>query len=187
MNPFEGWVVDGGQIGRAATDAEAQAMLRHADALFKPVICLLRWTGLRPWQIRELRWADVNLGEATLRTYYQNRRRLIVPLAPVAVRLLRWLLNHQPAESDGRVYVFVNRKSGQWSKHALFNRLKLLRDKCGLPDDVRLYGKGLGTRAVINGVEVQVRYVAKIEKPDTPAEPVVRRRLRALVSKGGAA
>lgn len=53
-------------------------------------------------------------------------------------------------------WVFTNSFGGQWTTHALTKTIWKLRDKLGLPDDVRLYGcrHGFASQAIVNGVDV---------------------------------
>jgi integrase len=94
-NPFKGASFRAGQPRREMTAEEYRTILRHAPTMLKHVLIMLRYTGMRPCELRELRWSDIDWDRRvimlkehkTSHTQLEPKPRLI-PLTPKVWRLL---------------------------------------------------------------------------------------------------
>jgi integrase/recombinase XerD len=156
-NPFAGVGFRRGKGGRDLTRHELASLLRAAGRDLRRVIVFLLLTGMRPKELRELLWDQVDLAgkvivqrehktEATLRDY--RPRKVYLPAA--AVRMLRRLKARQWSFQE---FVFTDDQGRPWRKDDLCKRIRLLRRRVGLAEDVKLYGcrHFFGTRAVTRG------------------------------------
>lgn len=157
-NPFLGVAYPAGGNGRDMTNAEFQMLLRVAGPMFRRILVFLRYSGARPVELRRLEWeqisqeiqAAVQKVHKTSRTSKRPRRILLVP---VLLKLLAWIKRHQKYPSR---YVFLNARGGQWKKRALCQHMERIREKAGLPADLKLYSArhAFGTNAIMNGVDI---------------------------------
>lgn len=157
-NPFEAISGRQGRRGRDLTDAEFRSLLRAAPVHFRRVLVWLRWSGMRPVEMRRLEWAQVREElSAILQEEHktadagdESLPRKIV-LNRCMVKLLAWLRRRG---AKGR-WVFLNSRGGQWQRAALCKMLRHVRRKAGLPKACKLYGcrHSFGTGAILNGVD----------------------------------
>ncbi|MGA2257957.1 MAG: site-specific integrase [Thermoguttaceae bacterium] len=179
-NPFRGVAQRPGEARRPMTDQEFRALLRAtgpkrptgrkqakrrhrptAGERFRQVLFFLRYTGARPGEMASLTWEDVNLEAGvivlrkhkTIRTQRTPRPRVIL-LVPAVVKLLRRVRQQQ---SPGAKRVFLTARATPWDRWNLGHRMRRLRDRADLPDDVKLYGlrHRFGTQSVVNGVDIK--------------------------------
>lgn len=108
-----------GMRERVADRHEQAAILRAADRRFRLFLVIQRHTIMRPGELRQLRWRDVDLERRVirLRSFKAKERRRdrlrerCVPLDRYAVRILSAMRrNRQPAKDDP---VFPNRRGCQ--------------------------------------------------------------------------
>lgn len=179
VNPFLGVRHQPGQPRRPMTDDEFRQLVRatatrrsssgkprHRNRLtpgrrFRQVLFFLRYTGTRPSEMSKLTWDEVDLERQvivigkhkTTRTQRTFRPR-VIPLVPLVVRLLRRIRQQQ---APGTEHVFLTARETPWNRHSLGLRIRRLRKKAGLPDDVVLYGirHQFGTRSIVNGVDLK--------------------------------
>jgi integrase len=179
-NPFKGITQRPGEPRRPMIDREFRALL-HATGpkrpsghkrikhrrrptpgqRFRQVLFFLRYTGARPGEMSSLTWQDVDLERAvvvlrkhkTVRTQRSPRPR-IIHLVPLVVKLLRRIKQQQTPEAK---HVFVTARKTPWNRWSLGLRMRRLRDKAGLPDDVKMYGirHQFGTKSIVNGVDIK--------------------------------
>jgi integrase len=172
-NPFAGVTQAVGEPRRPMTSEEFTRLVRalgpwrglsekvrSSRIRFLEILIFLRYTGARPSELRNLRWADVDLDRAeivlwrhkTTRTQRQRTPRRI-PLVPRVARLLTRI--RRRGEGDGNV--FLTHRGTPWARYSIAQRLKRLRTRAGVPDDVTLYGlrHEFGTQAILNGVDLK--------------------------------
>ncbi len=124
------------QRNRIIAPEEFQAMLRGSSAPFRRLLLMLRLTGCRPGELRELRWGQVFLDNGVLIlakhktvTRQKQPRPRIIPLPPPILAMLRWLAR-QPHKADD--FVFRNTDGNVWTKTALHSQMRRLRKRVGL-------------------------------------------------------
>jgi site-specific recombinase XerD len=108
-----------------------------------------------------LTWDDVNLEAGvivlrkhkTIRTQRTPRPR-VIQLVPLVVRLLKRIRQQQ---TSGTRRVFLTARKTPWDRWNLGHRMRRLRDRAGLSDEVKLYGirHQFGTQSVVNGVDIK--------------------------------
>jgi site-specific recombinase XerD len=157
-NPFLGVSYPAGETGRDMTDKEFKALLRAARAPFRRILIFFRYSGARPIELRRLEWDHVNQEiraavqkiHKTARSTGKPRRILLVP---VLLKLLAWIKRHQHKEAK---FVFLDGHGNQWKKRILCKHMQRVRERAGLPADVKLYSArhAYGTGAILNGVDI---------------------------------
>jgi integrase len=179
-NPFRGITQRPGEARRPMTDGEFRALLRAtapkrptgkkrsphrrrptAGERFRQVLFFLRYTGARPGEMANLTWNDVNLENGviilrkhkTVRTQRTPRPR-VIQLVPLVIRLLKRIRQQQGPDAKR---VFLTARKTPWGKWNLGLRVRRLRKKAGLLNDVTLYGlrHHFGTQSIINGVDIK--------------------------------
>jgi len=107
------------------TPEQAHALLASCRANSKPYCILALYAGIRPAEIERLDWSDVDLETGTVRVDGKTRRRRVVPLEPIAVRLLSQCPNRKgrvtPANITLRRWKRSARKllGGKWTADIL--------------------------------------------------------------------
>ena len=169
-NPFRGVTHPVGQPRRDMTQVEFQAVLRVSGsewrktkptpgARFRQILTFLWYSGCRPCEAAKLRWSDIDFEQSLIVLQEHKTRRMqktprprIVPLHPVALKLLLWL--ERRGEGD---YVFLTHRKTPWNKNSLGLRVARAREKAGVSDDAKLYGirHAFGTRAIMSGVDLK--------------------------------
>jgi integrase len=103
-------------------------------------------TGARPGEVRTVRWSDVDLDQAVVTftdTKHHGRRRPVAIGQTVVDSLEAWReMQAETRELVDDPYLFSNALDGSvpWSRfYAGRDRWGRLRDRAGLPADVRLY------------------------------------------------
>lgn len=159
-NPFKGVSQPSGDRGRPIEPREFQAVLRATDACFRRVLIALRYSGMRPGELRKLEWMMIDpiRGVAVLAKHKtaktrRDRAPRVIVLHPVVLKLLAWIKRHQ---AEGQTFVFLNSHRRPWVGASLNLRLWELRKKLNLPPDCKLYGcrHAFGTQAALNGVDL---------------------------------
>lgn len=155
-SPFKGVRSPKGREGRDLTDAEFRCLLRSATPAFRRVLIFLMFSGARPVELKSLEWAHVKLDSKVIllwqhKTVAKTNKPRRIYLNKVIVRLLLWIKRRSTS-----TFVFVNSFGGQWTTRALCKNISVIRDKCRLPNDVKLYGTrhGYATNAIVNGVDI---------------------------------
>lgn len=159
-NPFRGVSHPAGNRGRPMKPQEFQKLLRATDPCFRRVLIALRWSGMRPGELRALRWEHLDLARGcavlaehkTARTRRDRAPRVII-LHQVVVKMLIWIRQRQKA---GEPFIFLNSDEKPWSRRALCLRLWRLRKRIGIAPDCKLYGNrhAFGTKAAMAGVDL---------------------------------
>lgn len=156
-NPFAGLTIPEGPQGRDWTDAEYQAILRCSPPYFRRVIVFLRVSGARPGEARELNWKHVRddiaaIVEREHKTSHVNDEPRRIYYNRVVTKLLAWLSRNK----THREHVFVNALGRPWSIAALCRRMRDIRAKAGVSDEVRCHGARhtFATNAIVNGVDL---------------------------------
>jgi integrase len=179
-NPFRGIRHRCGEPRRPMTDKEFWALVRATapkrptgkkrlkrcrrptpGERFRQVLFFLRYTGARPSEMSGLTWDDVNLEAGaivlfkhkTIRTQRTPKPR-VIHLVPIVVKLLKRIKAQQKPVTK---LVFVTSHGTAWNRSNLGLRMRRLRDRAGLPDDIKLYGlrHRFGTQSVVNGVDIK--------------------------------
>lgn len=156
-NPFAGLRIPDGKNGRDWTDAEYQTVLRSASAYFRRFIVFLRFSGGRPGEARTLEWSHIHseleaIVQHSHKTEHTSREPRRIHFNGVLVKLLAWLHRHRTHPT----FVFTNCMNRPWTIRALSNHLALIRERVGLPRDVRCHGARhtFATHAIMNGVDL---------------------------------
>jgi integrase len=145
--------------GRKVCPSDRKKRVRpSAAARFRQVLVCLRFTGMRPIEVRNLEWSDVDLEVCELvlwrhKTSKKTRKPRRVPIHPVILKLLIFL------RRLGQVgtHVFLNHRKKPWHRVSLAQRLRRVRKSAGVPDDAKLYGlrHRFGKMAVLRGVDLK--------------------------------
>jgi integrase len=172
-NPFAGVTQAVGEPRREMTADEFSRLVRALGPMrglheavrssrvrFLEILIFLRYTGARPSELMRMLWSDVDLDRAeivllrhkTSRTQRQRKPRRI-PLVPEVVRLLARVRRR----GEGDEHVFLTHLKRPWARCSIAQRLKRLRSRAGVPDDVTLYGlrHEFGTQAILNGIDMK--------------------------------
>jgi integrase len=101
-NPFKGLRVERSRrmTGRDMHPEEFQAILRVTDPAFRRVLCALKMTGMRPGELRCLRWCHIDWekGLAVLERHKTARstgKPRIIVFPPAIMKLLAWIYRHR--------------------------------------------------------------------------------------------
>jgi integrase len=155
FNPFSPLKLPRGKRGRDWTDAEYKAILRASHTYFRRFIVFIRYSGMRPGELRLLTWDEV-LEEmiciAEHKTSWATDEPRRIPFNRVIVRLLTLLRRDRCHDR----YVFVNGFGRPWSCQALTKHLRMIRARVGLPKEVKIKGGRhyFATRALMKGVDL---------------------------------
>ncbi len=121
-------------------------------------VMFVRFSGMRPGEVRKLLWVHVDLDNLCIsfadhKTAHRTQAPRRIPLNTVIVKLLMAQRKVTPPESK---HVFVNAYGRPWTTKALTKNFRTIRQRAGVPDDVRLHGgrHTFATQAVVNGVDV---------------------------------
>jgi integrase len=158
-NPFAGVKIPEGPDGRDWTPDEYQAILRNSSPYFRRLIILLRFGGARPGEARTLQWSHVfaelrAIVQAEHKTAYATKQPRRIHFNRVLVKLLTWIRRNKTHAT----YVFANGRGRPWTICALVNHFNLIRQRAGLPGDVKLHGgrHTFATSAILHGVDVAI-------------------------------
>ena len=108
-----------------------------------------------------LTWDDVDLekGIIVLRKHKTSRTQRfpaprVIHLVPPVVKLLKHIRQYR---KPGTQRVFLTIRGTPWHHRNLTLRMRRLRRRAGLPDDVKLYGirHHFGTQSIVNGVDIK--------------------------------
>lgn len=164
-NPFKGLSFPPGKEGRDWTDSEYQCLLRHAKPWLRRFIIFIRYSGMRPGEIRALEWAQIKDATGVIvqeehKTADKTGEPRVIYLNEVTIKMLMWLSDHRP---KGSKHVFLNSHGKPWSCKAITKAIAAIRVKAGLADDVKMHGGRhyFATRAIING-GVDIATLAKL-------------------------
>ena len=133
--------------GKLITDAEIKRLIAVVERGEEEAWLMVSLgTGARPGEVRQLRWSDVDLENAIVTftdTKHKGRRRPVAIGELVVSALADW--REMQYERGGLVddpYLFSTKTDGSkpWSQwYAGRDRWGRLRERAGLPDDVRAY------------------------------------------------
>lgn len=155
-NPFKGASYPEGPRGRDWTDEEFRAMLRASTPLFRRVLVMIRFSGCRPGECRAMEWKDLleTLSRAVLAEGKTKTKSVrTIRTNAVVVKLLVWMRKRWDRKSS---FVFLNSRGRTWTISSFDQRVSRIRDKVGLPKDVKLNGgrHTFTTQALVNGVQM---------------------------------
>jgi integrase len=157
-NPFKGLTFPQGKNGRDWTDDEYRKLMRGAPAYVRRFLVMLRFSGMRPGEVRKLEWKHLASADGLIiltehKTAYRTGKPRIIPLNHVTTKLLAWIrLN----TIYSRRHVFLNSHFLPWSRCAITKQIRKIREEVGIPNDVKCHGGRhmFCTRAIMNGVDV---------------------------------
>ena len=171
-NPIKTLSLRQGEPRRATSEEEFQVMLRHSDPAFRRFLVFMRLTGVRPGEARAVEWEWVDWQRRLIvipkdrhKTGGKTGRPRIIPLPRSAVRLLLWLQLRpggppwpMPGRRSATGAIFRNSFGKPWTRVAIGQRVKLIREESGLSGNATLHGiRHLwGTVAVARGGNVKV-------------------------------
>jgi integrase len=124
---------------RLITDQEFQALMREAVASLRWVLLILRYTSMRPGELRKLTWSMIDWANHRLviarhKTSKQQKtpKPRIIPFPVCVERLLRAL---QRRHGDKSPYVFLNAWGRPWAAHSLCEAMARIRERAGIVED----------------------------------------------------
>jgi site-specific recombinase XerD len=155
-NPFAGATFSRGDNGRDLRDSEYQAMLRMNPPEMRIVIVFMRFSGLRPGEVRHLSRSMISISRQSIvipkhKSEYRTHRPRVVPLNRVLVKALAWLCRQHPHD-----ILFRNTRGEEWTLGAICASLRRCRKRARLGKDVKLHGlrHTFATRAIMRGVDL---------------------------------
>jgi integrase len=156
-NPFRGVSFPEGDQGRDWTDDELSAILNGANEPFAELVIGLRLSGLRPFEGCDLSWPQIrfDLGNIKIDKHKSSWRTKAPRIVPLNDPLIELLQSIQKRGYPG-ARVFRNTKHRPWTREHADSTFRRLRDRLGLPEDLKLHGcrHTFGTGAIINDVSV---------------------------------
>lgn len=148
-----------GNSRRPMTDEEFRTLIKACDLKqqrLREIMVFCYSTGART-----ARWSDLELEQGviilkehkTSKTQKVPKPRVIY-LTEEVLSLLAAIRRRQP-DSE---FIFSSRRRRPYHRNSIQQNLRCLREKIGLPDDVKLYGcrHGFGPRAVLRGENMAV-------------------------------
>jgi integrase len=143
---------------RGMTDDEFRQLLRGSRRDFKQLLFMLRVTGCRPKEARELTWGQVQGDRIVLhkhKTNHSSRRARVIYLPRTVVRMLHIIRSTRPAWEEECDRVFLNSKGQPWTVEAMRLRMRRLKLKFRMASDLSIYHArhAFGTSAVVQGVD----------------------------------
>jgi integrase len=171
-NPFRGVKIPKGKTGRDMTKEEYQSLLRATRPYFKRLLVFMRFSGMRPGEVRTLKWEEIReelecIVKAEHKTRWATDEARRIPFNPVLVKLIAWLRRHREDFNAHNVplfahcppphdFVFTNGYGQRWTSQALTKHLRMIRKRVGLSPEVKLHSARhmFCTSALMNGVDV---------------------------------
>ena len=98
---------------RPLAPVTVEAMRRVADLREATIVSVLAYAGLRPGELRALRWRDVRERTLLVNAHKTARRRTVRLLAPLAADLAEWRI--ACGCPDDAAIVFLGENGGMWS------------------------------------------------------------------------
>lgn len=98
---------------RPLAPATVEAIRASAGPRDAAIVSVLAYAGLRPGELRELRWRDVRDRTLLVNAAKTDSRRTVRLLAPLAGDLAEWRL--ACGRANGDAHVFPDHGGGQWS------------------------------------------------------------------------
>lgn len=187
-----------GRTRRPMTEEEYATLLAAAgpESRFAEVLRFLCLTGCRPGELTSIQWSEVDLESEYPRVVQEKhktsrrRRKTKLPRTIFLVPEVVELLITMQARGDHPQYVFVSQRNQPWAHSSLQQRLRRLRRKIGLPEDVVLYylRHKFGTDSVRRGNDLKTtgdlmghasartteQYVYFAQHPDCLANAMIR-------------
>lgn len=155
-NPLAGLRLSKGKRRAGCVTLEShKALVRAArDVSFKRMLWLCWWTGCRPIELRHLRWEYLNqdCSMATLHEHKTAKKTGRPRIIYVVAEAQRVLLAMRGDKTTG--HVFRNNRKRPWTKDAIVNRMRRLREATGLSLTAYAYRHGYATRALEKGLPV---------------------------------
>lgn len=158
-NPFRGVKFEEGDEGRDWTDEEFLQIIQSANEPFGELILGLRLSGLRPGEGCALQWPHVRFQAGDIRfrdhkTRHVTKNDRCIPLNDPLIKLLHQI----KARNHPGGHVFRNTRKRPWIRSHADSNFRRLRERLGLPDDVKLHGcrHTFGTQAILSGVAVAI-------------------------------
>lgn len=183
-NPWKGCRFPEGKDGRDWTEAEFRSLLRHARPPLRRFLVCIRWSGMRPGEIRELTRSDLRLETGWIvlgdhKTVDKTKSPRKIPFNVVLAKLFGWCLRENPSSAR---HILLNSFGKPWTTRAITKAIATVRRKAGLPEDVRMHGGRhyFATHGLMNGadlvemmgllghrrIETTKRYIHLVEKDD---------------------
>jgi integrase len=120
------------------TPAEFRALLRCSDALFRQVLLVFRYTGVRPAEFCGLTWEQVHwdahcwvIRKHKTSSRMKEPKPRVILMPPLVEALLRWRLRRYGQTER----VFLNERGRPWTTNALRCRMRRARKKAGIAPD----------------------------------------------------
>jgi len=138
-------------------DATFNLYMAESSPIFQDVLIFLRYTGARPCEMANATWDDLDLDRAAITLWKHktsgkvSRPRVVILHAEVIRLLIRLRLLGRET-----THIFVNAWGQKWQNSAICQRLKIIREKHGIPRARTLYGlrHAFGRNAIKAGVDL---------------------------------
>jgi integrase len=139
---------------RIMSDKEYRSLLRNSRRDFRLLLFVLKETGCRPIEARNLCWNQVREDRWVLqehKTAYKVQKPRVIYLTPPMRKLMMVLRRRSTTQN-----VFLNARGEPWTRNAVVLRLNRLKAKLHLAPDLCTYmlRHAFGTNAILNGVDV---------------------------------
>jgi integrase len=139
------------------SDDQHAAMMQRCERHFRPLLIMLKQTGMRPGSVCNLTAESVSAdGAAVVLHDHKTRKKTgkpqVVYLSPCAATLVRIAM----ARAREGKSLFTNRFDKPWTGNAIRCRMRRLRENLGLPAGTVAYSyrHAWATRAIANGVDI---------------------------------
>ena len=162
-NPFRGVSFKDLSQGRDWTDEELAKVLDESSQAFGELVIGMRLSGLRPHEACDLGWRQIRFDHGNIRIdnhkmRYRTKAPRYVPLNDPLITLFN-MIKARNIPSDR---VFLSPRRRPWTRPHADSTFLRLRDRIGLPDDLKLHGcrHTFITGAIMN--DVGVAYLMQI-------------------------
>jgi integrase/recombinase XerD len=148
------------KVRRPAAAGEYVMLMRKGSRPLRRALFMLRRTGIRPKEMRDLVWPEVHLdGDMPYIDLEKHKSRgktgkpRKIGLDNATANFLRALRRNQRGQTKGD-RVFVNKRGTPWDRHTFARHLRRFADRLGIDEGVaeRVSAYGLRHKWVVDGI-----------------------------------
>jgi integrase len=161
-------------VRRPATHAEYVQLMRHGSRPLRRGLYILRKTGMRTCEMRNLTWDEVfldgpspHLSITRHKTFRRTGKPRVIGLDPSTARFLRNLAtqyerrcgcNCETCEANISPHVFTNTRGGPWDRHTFARHLRRFAQSIGMDQGVaqRVSGYCLRHLFTVDAIEAGI-------------------------------